>query len=301
MKIGFVGLGHMGTPMAARMLAAGHDLIVCSRNAADVARLRQAGARVAASFAALAEEVEVLCSCRVTPADSIELFASDSGVPGSAARNLLCIDFSTVDPMTSRRIAETLRARGHGFLDAPVSGGPPKATDGTLSIMIGGSDEDFRRAEPVLRLVGAHLHHLGPVGAGVTAKLCNNMITGTLHVLIAEAMVLGAKAGIDSDRLYEVLRTSSARSNTLDRVVPQHFLPRNFAPASALTTMIKDLDCILATGKTLGVQLSLSETAQQRYIEAADLGHGAKDLSAVILPMETAAGVAVGYAGTQPA
>ncbi len=145
----------------------------------------------------------------------------------------------------------------------------------------------------MLDAVGRNVFHLGGVGSGLAAKLCNNLITGTLHVLIAEAMVLGTRLGLDPARLYEVLRASSARSNTLERVVPNHFLPGNYVPGSALSMMIKDLECVTATAKSVGVRMLLPSVAQQCYIEAEGLGHGAKDLSAVILPMEAIAGVKV--------
>lgn len=296
MRIGFTGLGFMGTPMARTLLRAGHDLVVCSRNEAAVAELVRDGAAMESSVSAMAAQVDVLCSCRVTPEQSLDVFTGPEGALASARGDLLCIDFSTVDPGTSRRIGETLGAAGLGFLDAPVSGGPAAAAAGTLSIMVGGPQADFERARPVLEALGKSVFHMGEVGAGVSTKLCNNLITGTLHVLLAEAMVLGTKAGIDPRRLYEVLRVSSARGNTLERAVPNHFLPRNFEPASALTTIIKDLDCVAAMAKDLGVRMLLPTLAQQCFVEAAGLGHGADDLSAVILPMERIAGVKVGPA-----
>jgi 3-hydroxyisobutyrate dehydrogenase-like beta-hydroxyacid dehydrogenase len=208
----------------------------------------------------------------------------------------LCIDFATIDPATSRRIGAGLAERGIGFLDAPVSGGPGGAAAASLSIMVGGSEGDFARGRLVLESLGKTIFHIGDVGSGVSAKLCNNVITGTLHVLIAEAMVLGTKLGIEPARLYEVLRASSARSNTLERVVPNHFLPGNYEPASALAMMIKDLECATATAKSVGVRMLLPAVAQQCYVEAAGLGHGEKDLAAVILPMEEIAQVKVGRA-----
>ena len=205
----------------------------------------------------------------------------------------MCIDFATIDPATSRRIGAALAEHDIGFLDAPVSGGPGGAASASLSIMVGGSEGDFARGRPVLASVGKTIFHLGGVGSGVSAKLCNNVITGTLHVLIAEAMVLGTKLGIEPSLLYEVLRSSSARSNTLERVVPNHFLPGNYEPASALAMMIKDLECVTATAKSVGVRMLLPAVAQQCYVEAAGLGHGEKDLAAVILPMEEIAQVKV--------
>jgi 3-hydroxyisobutyrate dehydrogenase len=300
MKIGFVGLGLMGAPMASNLVRAGHDVVVHGRNAATVARLCEEGARAAASLGEVASQVDVLCSCRVTPQHSLDVFLGDDGARGVGASGMLCIDFATIDPATARRIGAGLEERGIGFLDAPVSGGPGGAAAATLSIMVGGSERDFARARPVLDALGRNIFHLGGVGNGLAAKLCNNLITGTLHVLIAEAMVLGTRLGLDSTRLYEVLRASSARSNTLERVVPNHFLSGNYQPGSALSMIIKDLECVTATAKAVGVRMLLPTVAQQCYIEAESLGHGAKDLSAVIMPMEAIAGVKVAQKSNEP-
>jgi len=297
MRIGFVGLGLMGAPMAANLVKAGHDVVVHGRDAAAVERLRNAGARIAASLRDVVAQVDVLCSCRVTPQHSLDVFLGDDGARGAGKSGLLCIDFATIDPATAQRIEAGLAKRGIGYLDAPVSGGPGGAAAATLSIMVGGSDDDFARARPLLECVGRNVFHLGGVGSGLAAKLCNNLITGTLHVLIAEAMVLGTRLGLDPTRLYEVLHASSARSTTLDRVVPNHFLPGNYVPGSALSMMIKDLECVTSTAKAVGVRLLLPGIAQQCYIEAEGLGHGDKDLAAVILPMEAIAGVTVAQRG----
>lgn len=294
MQIGFVGLGLMGLPMARNLLRAGHELVVHSNNAATVEQLRREGARSAGSARELASTVDFLCSCRVTPAHSLEVFLGADGAVAAERRGLLCVDFATIDPATSRLIASRLAEHGIGFIDAPISGGPGGAASATLTIMVGGSEEHFARARPLFEALGKSIFHLGGAGSGLAAKLCNNLITGTLHVLIAEAMVLGTKLGIEPQRLYEVLRASSARSNTLERVVPNHFLPGNYEPASALAMMIKDLECVTATAKAAGVRLLLPTLAQQCYVEAAGLGHGDKDLAAVILPMEAIAGVTVG-------
>jgi len=294
MRVGFVGLGRMGLPMARNLLGAGHELVVHSRESQAVAQLVRDGARSAASPREVASSVDVFCSCRVSPEQSIEVFLGADGAIAAGGAGLLCIDFATIDPATSRRIGNVLAGHEIGFLDAPVSGGPGGAASASLSIMVGGSEEDFARARPVLESVGKTIFHLGGIGSGVSAKLCNNVITGTLHVLIAEAMVLGTKLGLEPALLYEVLRASSARSNTLERVVPNHFLPGNYEPASALAMMIKDLECVTATAKSVGVRMLLPAVAQQCYVEAAGLGHGEKDLAAVILPMEDIAQIRVG-------
>lgn len=296
MRVGFVGLGRMGLPMARNLLGAGHELVIHSRDARAVEQLTFDGARSVHSPRDVASVVDVFCSCRVSPDHSLEVFLGVDGVVAAGRGGLLCIDFATIDPATSRRIGTGLAEHDIGFLDAPVSGGPGGAASASLSIMVGGSEGDFARGRPVLELLGKTIFHLGGVGSGVSAKLCNNVITGTLHVLIAEAMVLGTKLGIEPALLYEVLRSSSARSNTLERVVPNHFLPGNYEPASALAMMIKDLECVTATAKSVGVRMLLPAVAQQCYVEAAGLGHGEKDLAAVILPMEEIAQVKVGRA-----
>jgi 3-hydroxyisobutyrate dehydrogenase len=296
MQVGFVGLGLMGTPMARNLLEAGHDLHVASRNPESLAELRALGATVHPSVAGVAAASEIFCACRVTPEHSIETFVGGDGVAAHGQAGLLCIDFSTIDPGTSRRIGAELAERGIGYIDAPISGGPDGAAARTLSIIAGGSEPDIARARPVLDAIGKGVFHMGPVGAGVTAKLCNNLITITAHALIAEAFVFGAKSGIDPRRLYEVLNSSSAHSRTLQRVVPNHFLPRNFTAASTVVTVMKDLACAIEAARAVGVSLQLPATALACYEEAIAQGHADDDIAAVILPMEKAAGVEVGPA-----
>ena len=294
MRIGFVGIGLMGLPIAQHLLAAGHQLFIASSNRAAAQALGAQGATVLSTPREIAAEVEVFFSCRVTREHSRETFLSADGVVAGASKGLLCVDLSTTDPETATGIASVLAAQGIGFVDAPVSGGPDGARARTLSIIAGGAPHDVQRVEPLLSLFGKKVFHMGPVGAGVAAKLCNNLVTITTHVLLAEAMVLGVKAGIDAQQLYEVLRSSSAYSRTLERVVPNHFLKREFTAASSIETVMKDLDCAIATARKLGVRLLLPNVALQCYVEAAGRGHGQDDIAAVILPMEEVAGVQVG-------
>ena len=299
MRIGFVGLGLMGMPMARHFIAAGHQLFVASGNTRSVQELTALSATVCASPREIAPHVEIFFSCRVTPEHSRETFLGDDGVIASATRGLLCVDLATLDPATSIDIASRLAQGGIGYLDAPISGGPDGAERQTLSIIVGGAPEHVERAMPLFNLLGKKMFHMGPVGCGVATKLCNNMITITTHALLAEAMVFGVKAGIDANRLYEVLRASSAYSRSLERVVPNHFLNRNFTAASNVTTVMKDLDCALVTARRLGVRLLLPAVALQCYVDAAGRGHADDDIAAVILPMEDIAGVHVGVATTE--
>lgn len=291
MRIGFLGLGRMGLPMARNILKAGFRLAVCSAQEDAVAELTARGATRAASPHALAEACDIVGSCRISPAHSREVFLGKQGVIRSGKAGLVAIDFATIDPMTSRAIAAELSKAGIGYIDAPVSGGPSRAETATLSIMAGGRDEDFARARPLLEKLGKDVFHLGGCGTGVTAKLCNNVITGTLHVLISEAMVLGSKSGIAADRLYEVLSKSTARSTTLERIGANHIVPRNFDPGSALDMIIKDLDCAVRTAEALDMTLRLPALARTCYAEASARGFGARDLSAVFLSLEKDAGI----------
>ena len=297
MRVGFVGLGLMGLPMARNLIAAGHELLVYSASAAPVDELVGLGAEPGESVADIAAQVDVFLSCRVTPEQSEEVFIGKQGVVAAGRRGLLAVDLATVTPMLSRKLAARLAESGIGFIDAPISGGPDGAATRTLSIIAGGSDADIQRGRQVLLDAGGKtVFHMGPPGAGVATKLCNNLISITTHVLVAEAMVLGTKSGLDPRRLYEVLRASSARSNTLERVVPNYILPRNFLAAATIQTVIKDVVCAIDNGRELGVALSLGQAALEALQTAARNGFSEQDIAAVILPMEAAAGVVVGPA-----
>jgi len=284
----------MGLPIARHLAAAGHPLFIASGNRAPLDELRAMGATVCASPRDIAPHVEIFFSCRVTPEHSRETFLGADGVAASGVRGILCVDLATTDPETAVDLAARLAEHDIGFLDAPISGGPDGARAKTLSVIVGGASENVERAAPLLSLFGKKTFHMGPAGTGVATKLCNNMISITTHALVAEAMVLGVKAGIDAAQLYEVLRSSSAYSKTLERVVPNHFLNRNFEPGGTIAQIMKDLDCALLTARRLGVRTRLPEIALQCYAEAADRGLGQKDIAAVILPMEEIAGVKVG-------
>ena len=296
MRIGFVGLGLMGLPIARHLAAAGHQLFIASGSPKPLDELHALGATVCKSPREIAPQVEIFFSCRVTPEHSRDTFLGADGILASGVRGILCVDLATTDPETAIDLAARLAEHDIGFLDAPISGGPDGAAAKTLSVIVGGEPAHVERASPLFDLFGKKTFHMGPVGAGVATKLCNNMISITTHALVAEAMVLGVAAGIDAGQLYEVLRSSSACSRTLERVVPAHFLNRNFEPGGTVAQIMKDLDCALVTARRLGVRTLLPAVALQCYVDAMGRGHGDKDISAVILPMEEIAGVKVGSA-----
>jgi 3-hydroxyisobutyrate dehydrogenase len=293
MKIGFVGIGLMGEPMVERLLEAGHTLHIFSNNAEVLRRMQQQGALPGTSVADVADKVEVFCSCRVTPQQSRAVFSATDGVLAATHRPSVCVDFATIDPMASREIGQTLADAGIDFLDAPVSGGPGGVRAGTLSIIVGGEARAVKTAAPIFDALGKRSFHMGGIGTGVTSKLCNNIISITTHALVAEAMVLGAKCGVDADALYEVLRNSSAYSRTLERVVPNHFLPRNFEAAATIEMIMKDLQAAIDLSVEEGVSLRLPAAAMRWFDNAVEQGHAGDDIASVILPMEDLAGVRV--------
>ena len=293
MKIGFIGLGRMGFPMAANLLRAGHGVVAHNRSQGPVERLVALGAESAASPAETADAVDILISCVMTPAQGEQVYLGPDGALAGARAGQVFIDASTTNPEISRRIAASFALKHADFLDAPVSGGPSGAEQGTLAVMVGGDAQVLGKVRPILEVFGRNVFHMGAVGAGNSAKLCNQILTGTAHALVAEAMVLGTRLGLDPQTLFEVLQVSSGQCRALDRSVPEAILPRNFAAAFTIDGIIKDLDCALQTAGENGLRLLLPALARQMYQEARDRGHGGEHVAAVILPMEGIAGVEV--------
>ncbi|MCF8173692.1 MAG: NAD(P)-dependent oxidoreductase [Burkholderiaceae bacterium] len=299
MKVGFIGLGRMGFPMAGNLLRAGYVVVAHSRSEGPVRRLVARGALAAGTPAATASSVDVLVSCVMTQAQIEQVYLGPEGTLAGARSGQVFIDASTTHPDVSRKLATALAAKGVAFLDAPVSGGPRGAEQGTLAVNVGGDAAVLARVRPVLEVFGRNIFHMGPVGAGNAAKLCNQILTGGAHVLVAEAMVLGTRLGLDPQTLFKALQVSSGQCRALDRAVPEAILPRNFAASFTVDGIIKDLDCALQMAGENKVRLLLPALARQVFQEASSLGHGDEHMAAVIRAMETIAGVEVG--GKQPA
>ncbi|MEW6333642.1 MAG: NAD(P)-dependent oxidoreductase [Thermodesulfobacteriota bacterium] len=293
MRVGFIGLGRMGFPMAHNLIKAGHTVVAHNRSRAPVERLVAFGAVPASTPAEAAQSVEILVTCVLTPEQVEEIYLGQGGALEGASAGQIFIDTSTIYPMTSRKIGDAVSARGVHFIDAPISGGPRGAETGTLAVMVGADPVALEKARPVLEVFGKNIFHMGPTGAGCSTKICNQILTGAGHVLVAEAMVLGAKLGIDPQKLFEVLTVSSGQSRALDRSVPEAILPRDFNAVYTVEGMIKDLECAIRTARESGVRLLLPVVAQQIYQEARGLGHGRQHLAAVIQPMEKIAGIEV--------
>jgi 3-hydroxyisobutyrate dehydrogenase-like beta-hydroxyacid dehydrogenase len=288
MNVGFIGLGLMGAPIAVRIQQAGYALKTIARHRDEA--LRQ-GYETLATTAELAGAAEIVFTCLPTPEASLEVYLGPNGLLSAAKPGSLLVELSTIDPKTAGKISAACEAKQVGFMDAPVSGGPAGAKAGTLSIMAGGKQADFERVKPLFATFGSKFFHMGEAGMGSATKMCNQMLTGVTHALVAEAMVLGAKMGLDASRLYEVLRVSSGQSNSLDRAVPKFILPRQFEAAFALDGIYKDLECITRSGKEFGVRLLFAAVAQQLYEEARSADLGKNDVASVFLTVERAAGL----------
>lgn len=279
-KIGFIGLGIMGKPMAKNLIKAGHELVVYNRSAGAVEELVETGKAVAASSPAeVAAQAELIITMLPNSPDVRAVVLGAGGVIEGAKAGALVVDMSSIDPTVAQEIGRELAAKGVQFLDAPVSGGEPKAIEGTLSIMVGGSQADFDRAEPVLRCMGASAVRCGEVGAGNVTKLANQIIVALNIAAMSEALVLATKAGVDPELVYKAIRGGLAGSTVLDAKAPLA-LARKFNPGFRIKLHIKDLANAIAAGHEVGAPLPLTaqvmETMQALKVDGmGELDHGA--------------------------
>jgi 3-hydroxyisobutyrate dehydrogenase-like beta-hydroxyacid dehydrogenase len=283
----------MGRPMAENLLKASHTLVAYNRSHAKVDALVSKGAMAAASACEALEGAGAFLTCVLLPDQLRDIYFGSNGILDAITPGQIFIAFETVEPTLSREIGAAVEKRGGRFLDAPISGGPKGAAAATLSIMVGAAADDFAAARPLLDELGTKIFHMGPVGAGTSTKICNQILTGVSHALVAEAMVLGTKLGLDPRALFDTLRQSSGQSNSLERAVPNFILPGKFDAAYPVEGIIKDLECAIRTARSAGVRFMFAPLAQQLYIEAAGRGYAREDVASVIKPMEEIAGVKV--------
>lgn len=291
--VGFIGLGIMGRPMASNLLRAGFPLVVHSRSPGPVDELVAAGATRVPSPSGVASAAPIVITMLPdTPDVELVLFGED-GVAGSAGPGSLVIDMSTIDPLVTRRFAETLGGQDVALLDAPVSGGEVGAIEGTLSIMVGGSPEAFERALPLFEAMGRNIVHVGPSGAGQIAKACNQIVVGSTIETIGEALVLAAKAGVDPAKVREALLGGFAGSKILD-LHGKRMLDGDFKPGFRAGLLRKDARIVLDTARALEAPVPAFEVAAARLERLVEGGDGDLDNSALVMMLEREAGVRVG-------
>ena len=264
-RVGFVGLGIMGKPMARNLMEAGYDLVLYNRTRSKAEELAAGGAaEVAASPQQVARECGVIFTMLPGPPEVEELVAGEDGLLEGAAEGSLIVDTSTSSPVLARELAERARERGVGMLDAPVSGGDVGAIEGTLSIMVGGSEEDFERARPLFEVMGNTVTHVGPTGAGQVTKAANQVVVALTIEAVSEALVLGSKGGVAPEKILEVLSGGLAGNKVME-VKREKFLARDFEPGGKVEFHRKDLRIALEAGREYGVVLPVTALVCQMF------------------------------------
>jgi 3-hydroxyisobutyrate dehydrogenase-like beta-hydroxyacid dehydrogenase len=290
-RVAFIGLGIMGSRMAACLRRAGHDVAVWNRTREKAdAWVEQHGGRVAATPRQAAEGADAVLSMVVDgPQVERVLFGDDGAVHGAPERTLF-VDTTTIAPADARRIGAELDERGHAFVDAPVTGSSPKAEDGTLTIMAGGEDAAFARARPLLEAMGEVILHVGPTGHGQIVKVISNAVSDTNCATLAQALVVGRAAGVDVEALVQVMAHGSANSTMLG-LKAKPMLAHDYAPLFKLEHMLKDVRLALEEGRAAGAPFPSAALAHELYVAALARGHGADDFASVLEAVEGLAGV----------
>jgi 2-hydroxy-3-oxopropionate reductase len=292
-RVGYIGLGIMGRPMALNLLRADHELWVFARRAEAVAPLVNAGATACGSPREVAAHADfVFTNVSDTP-DVEEVLLGPSGVVHGARPGSVVIDNSTILPSATRRMAKVLQGMGVEMLDAPVSGGEQGAVDGTLSVMVGGAAPAFERALPLLRAIGRNIVHVGDNGAGQVAKACNQVVIAQTVAAVAEGLLLATAAGVDPAKVREALLGGFAASRALE-VHGRRMLDRNFAPGFMARLHQKDMRIVLETAHELGLPLPGAALVTQYVNALVGRGDGALDSSALATVLERMAGLEIG-------
>lgn len=280
MKIGFIGLGIMGKPMSKNLLKAGYSLVVRDNSEDVMQELVEAGAVSAATPKEVAEQVDVLITMLPNSPHVKEVVLGENGVIEGAKAGMVVIDMSSIAPLASREIYTELEKKGVEMLDAPVSGGEPKAIDGTLSVMVGGKKEVFDRYYDVMKAMAGSVVYTGDIGAGNVTKLANQVIVALNIAAMSEALVLATKAGVDPELVYQAIRGGLAGSTVLDAKAPM-VLDRNFKPGFRIDLHIKDLANALDTSHGVGASLPLTAAVMEMMQVLKQDGHGQSDHSAL--------------------
>ena len=291
-NIGFVGLGIMGRPMCQNLLKAGHKLVVYDVVPALVERVAGFGASPAASARDAAERSTIVITMLPDGPEVEQAILGAGGVLEGARPGSTIVDMSSISPLVAQKVGVACQARGVCFLDAPVSGGEPKAVDGTLAIMVGGDEAVFHELLPVLQAMGSSVTLTGPVGAGNVTKLANQIMVACNIAAMGEALVLATRAGLDPTVVFNAVKSGLAGSTVLNAKAPM-VIGRNFKPGFRIRLHQKDLRNALLTAESLKVGLPLTGTVQQMLMALMNAGKGDLDHSAIVTFIEEMAGIEV--------
>lgn len=291
-KIGFIGLGIMGKPMSKNLIKAGYSLVVYDINSAAVEEVAKCGAEKGTSPKDVAEKCDIVITMLPNSPHVKQVVLGENGILEGARPGMILIDSSSIAPLVSKELAEKVKEKGVLMLDAPVSGGEPKAIDGTLSFMVGGDKEVFEKVEDILKTMGSSAVLVGEIGSGNVTKLANQIIVALNIAAMSEAFVLATKAGVDPEKVYKAIRGGLAGSTVLDAKVPM-VLARNFNPGFRIDLHIKDLMNALDTGHGVGVPLPLTSEVME-ILQALKADNKEKqDHSGIIQFYEKLAGIEV--------
>lgn len=291
-RIGFIGLGIMGRPMARNLLKAGYRLVVLDIKQSAVDELVAMGAEMAAVPEEIAEGCEYIITMLPDSPDVKEVVLGKKGLINGIRSGSVFIDMSSISPIVSRELSEKLEEKGAEMLDAPVSGGEPKAIEGTLSVMTGGKKDVFDRCYPILKAMAASVVYTGSIGAGNVTKLANQIIVALNIAAMSEALVLASKAGVKPELVFQAIRGGLAGSTVLDAKAPM-VLDRNFKPGFRITLHIKDLKNALAASQELGVALPLTSAVMEMMQSVRADGFGENDHGSLVHYYEKLADIEV--------
>ena len=284
MKVGFIGLGIMGRPMAGHLLAGGHELSVFARRGAPE-ELTEKGARALKSAQEVAEKSDVIITMVPDTIDVEKVLFGEAGVAAGLSEGKIVVDMSSISPLETKRFATRINERGARYLDAPVSGGEVGAKAATLTIMVGGPEDTFAKVKPLFELMGKNITLVGDNGAGQTCKVANQIIVATTIEAISEALVFASKAGADPAKVRQALMGGFASSRILE-VHGERILKRNFNPGFRVELHMKDLGLALAGGRELGVALPVTAICQQLFAACVASGGAGWDHSGMVQALE---------------
>lgn len=288
-KIGFIGLGIMGRPMALNLLKAGHPVLVYGRRQAVLDELTAAGASAAASPKEVAGNSDIVITMLPDSPDVEAVVAGAEGILAGAKPGMLLIDMSTISPVSTKAISAELSKAGVRMLDAPVSGGDKGAVAGTLSIMAGGDREDFEKAKPLFEAMGKTITYCGPIGSGQIVKACNQIVVALVIEAISEALVLGSKAGVDPEIILNVLGGGLAQTRVMDMRGPT-MIRHDFTPGFKARLHRKDLNIVLQAARENGVTLPVTALVDQMFTKLVASDKGDLDHSALLTVIEELSG-----------
>lgn len=289
-RLGFIGLGLMGKPMAGHLLKAGFPLVVHNRSRAAVDELMAAGAIAAHSPKEVAEQADIVLTCVPDSPDVEIVVRGKNGIVEAGKSGLIIVDHSTIKPATARKLAADLARRGMHFLDAPVSGGEVGAKAGTLTVMVGGDAAALKQAMPALQAYGKTITHIGDSGAGQVAKCCNQIMVAGQMAAMAELLIFARKGGVDPRKVVEAIRGGAAQCWTLDNK-PERLFAGNRQPGFKAYMQVKDMHIVMDSAKEFGMPLPATTVTTKLYEDMLALGFGDLDNSALVAVLEDMAGI----------